>query len=389
VDDDFSHLSLTDPEQPRGLSSSSMKEIEEVVRTGTLLGADGSNGSSQQSGKLPTWNRLYTLADAFAEREPVEYVIEGLFPIPSLSILYGLPGDFKSMLLMDAAVCVASGTPWLPPLKSKTVIPRKTHQKPVFWYDYDNGKRRCDERFQALAKTRGISATSDLPFYYLSVPSRGLDFHNEDNIAELLEPKIEEHKIQFLCIDNLATISGNVDENSVEMSTVMSNLRKLVEKAHLACVVIHHQRKSKEKELHAGESLRGHSSINAAIDLALKVDRKPGTDTVTVRSTKTRGQDVQPFGAEFRHTPRPDKELETAQFFGLHAAGADTNDAVQAAIIKLLEAESSLNQSTITKLLVDEGFKKRSIHLALEMMVRDRALTTCRGRHNAKFYQLA
>ena len=86
MDDEFSHLGLTNSDQPPGLSTSSMKEIEEVVRTGTLLGPDGSNGNSQQSGKLPPWNRLYTLADAFAEREPVEYVI-GDVSIPSFHTL--------------------------------------------------------------------------------------------------------------------------------------------------------------------------------------------------------------------------------------------------------------------------------------------------------------
>ncbi len=390
MDDEFSHLGLTDSDQPPGLSTSSMKEIEEVVRTGTLLGPDGPNGKSRPLGKLSTWDRLNTLADAFAEREPIEYVIDGLLPIPSLSILYGLPGDLKSMLLMDAAVCVAGGLPWLSPLQDGSSAPMVTRQVPVFWYDYDNGQRRCHERFQALAKGRGLSPTSDLPFYYLSVPEPALDAHNSDRVAELLEPKIDEHGIKLLCIDNLTTISGNVDENSVAMFTVMSTLRTLVEKKHLACIVIHHQRKNTgTKEQHAGETLRGHSSINAAVDLALLAIRKPYTNTVTVSSTKTRGKDVPPFGAEFKYTSRPDGELETAQFFGFHVAGSETFTQIETAILEILSAESSCNQSQLTNQLRRRGFKKSAYLTVLEKMEVEEKLTTERGQHNAKFYQIA
>lgn len=359
---------------------------KEIIRADRY--EDQRHKSAPQTPALPSWNKLYTLKDAFAERQPVEYVIEGLFPIPSLSIVYGLPGDFKSMLLMDAAICVASGTPWLPP-KDGVLQARATRRAPVFWYDFDNGKRRCDERFQALAKLRGFDQSSELPFYYLSVPSPALNFKEPDNISMYLEPKIKEHGIKFLCIDNLATVSNDVEENSVEMSSVMGNLRKLVETWQLACVVIHHQRKGNDIESHPGESLRGHSSINAAIDLALQVIRKFGTNIVTVRSTKTRGQEVPAFGAEFMYESRPDSELETGHFVSIPATHADKNAAVESAITSLLATNGELNQSQIVDGLKKERFSKTAVRNALDRMENNKQLLVKSGARNAKYYRSA
>lgn len=389
MDDLFSHQDSDDNQN--GIHPVTSAEQLEQLRRDADAGADQAVGEADNGSRtaaLPGWTRLYTLADAFSEREPVEYVVEGLFPIPSLSIIYGLPGDFKSMLLMDAAMCVASGTPWLPPAGNCPQAARTTRQVPVFWYDFDNGKRRCDERFQALAKVRGLEQSPDLPFYYLSVPDPALNFKESNNIAIYLEPKIKEYGIKFLCIDNLTTVSGDVEENSVEMSAVMGNLRKLVETWRLACVVIHHQRKGNATEGHPGESLRGHSSINAAIDLALQVTRKPGTNSVSVRSTKTRGKEVPTFGAEFQYTSRPDDELETGRFFGIRATASTKKEGAEVAIMDLLLGEAALNQSQIVDALQPQKFGKATVRNVLERMVESKQLVAERGAHQKIFYSI-
>ena len=51
--------------------------------------------------------QTYTLEDAYEPREPLVYVVDSLFSLPSLSIVYGAPGCLKSMLMLDMALCVA------------------------------------------------------------------------------------------------------------------------------------------------------------------------------------------------------------------------------------------------------------------------------------------
>jgi len=52
------------------------------------------------------------------------------------------------------------------------------------------------------------------------------------------------------------------------MATVMGHFRYLAEQAKVAVILIHHQRKSNGSNARLGERLRGHSSIEAALDLA-------------------------------------------------------------------------------------------------------------------------
>jgi hypothetical protein len=70
---------------------------------------------------LPQTKRLRSVAAFHLGRRlqdpsPLIYVVEGLFPLPSLSIVYGAPGTIKSLLMADLAICAAAGLPWLPPL---------------------------------------------------------------------------------------------------------------------------------------------------------------------------------------------------------------------------------------------------------------------------------
>ena len=92
-----------------------------------------------------TW-QLRTLKDARATRPPLQYIVPGI-SVGSLSIVYGAPGTLKSMLLADLCVCVAMGAPWLSPLPGESGSGLSTLQVPVMWLDFDNGRRRTDERF--------------------------------------------------------------------------------------------------------------------------------------------------------------------------------------------------------------------------------------------------
>lgn len=336
------------------------------------------------------WDKPLTLEDAFEERPALDFVIEGIFPAPSLSIVYAAPGELKSMLLMDAAVCVAGGIDWLAPLPGDDHTAFKTHRSPVFWYDFDNGKRRCAERFQALAKGHGLSPKDNLELYFLSMPHPQLEAKalGHETVLEPLEELVEQLNIKLVCIDNLATVSRDADENSGEMVAVMSGLRHLAERYNLACVVIHHERKSKEASERPGESLRGHSSINAAIDLALQIERTPGTNRVIVQSTKTRGESVQPFAAHFSFTQRADRELETGIFHGASVQVSSKDAVLRTAILAILkDAEEPMSQDSLKKAIKAQRLGRVS-HVArvLKELQSEGKVKLEPGAHNTHFY---
>lgn len=263
-------------------------------RLAELMAGDGGEGDG--------W-KFFTLADAYQARPPLQYVADGLLPLPSLSIVYGAPGSLKSMLLLDLALCVAAGKPWLPPLPGLDVdTTRPTTASPVAWLDFDNGKRTTHDRVEAIGRGHDLPTTT--PFFYTSLPSPWLDTSEPGSVDDLTR-RILDLGAKMVIIDCLGVVLGKADENSPEMSRVMGNLRQMAETTGAAVVTIHHQRKSTGNSSRAGDALRGHSSIEASLDLALSVDREDGSDNVRVKSTKSRNVPVTPFGLCFPMCTRP------------------------------------------------------------------------------------
>jgi hypothetical protein len=292
--------------------------------------------------------KAYSLADAYQERPPVEYITGKLFELPSLNIVYGAPGTMKSFLMQDLATCAMAGLDWLMPAPWQPGRAERgytTRQTPAIWLDFDNGKNRTLNRFEALGRGRNLPENSPITIY--SMPNPWLYADKPESIGTLAG-RIKERAARLVIIDNLGNVSGDADENSAEMGKVMSHFRQLAEDTGAAIVLIHHQRKGNGTDGRAGDTLRGHSSIEAALDLALKVEREAYSSTINVSATKVRGADVLPFSAAFTYESKDSSdELRTARFFGLAGEDNSSDTAIEKAIIETLQVNGPLNKTKL------------------------------------------
>jgi hypothetical protein len=347
--------------------------------------ADGAGWTDPWAG---AW---HTLADAFTPRPPQEWAVEDLIKLPSLNAFYGSPGDLKTMFLMDMALCIAAGHPFL--LDAPWQSGGRTfavNPYPVIWLDFDNGDEMTNERFEALARARDIDPA--LPnLHYISMPSPWLVLGDPKSIGHLTR-QIENFGARAVYIDNLGTTKGGAKENTDEMIPVMSNLRQLVNQTKTATSFIHHETKNGALTARRGDSLRGHSSIEASIDLALLVEREPGSDIITIQSTKTRGVDVAPFSAvwTFEHKAGT-TELETAIFYGLPCENKKSPKAIETAIRESL-ADGPMLKTKLTKKVHEqtEGIGVNRIRDYIDRMINaDEIVTTPGGRTDSKLCALA
>lgn len=340
--------------------------------------------------------KIHPLTVAFEERPPLEYLVEDLITTASLSIIYGAAGSLKSMLVADLAMSVASGTPWLPAGPNNLgCSPRQCVQVPVLWVDFDNGSRRTKERVEALARARGLDPETT-PFYFVSMPTPWLDASNEGAMQALTE-LIEEHNIGLVVFDNLGTVSGGKDENSAEMIQVLGNFRRLVEDTYAAVIIIHHERKHSNGNARAGERLRGFSGIEAALDLALLVERSEGSPSVTCKSTKTRDIDVKPFGATFCYDWKDGtRELSAAKFTGYRVESNSVASRARGAIFEALaDAQEPLNNKTLVTNAQDLSCDDKgkpvgavALRKAIKGMVQADEIDNYQGTGTAQMYQL-
>lgn len=330
--------------------------------------------------------QIRTLADAYQPRPPLEWAIHGIFQFPSLNIVYGAPSSLKSMLMADATLAVASGQCWLPVLGSGKGV--ATAASPTLWVDYDNGRRRTDERFDAIGRHKKLD--DNVPHYYATMQVPWLNLSAPDSVRQL-EQVITQLGARFIVIDNLGLVIGDADENSHEMARVMGNLRWLADE-HNACInVIHHQRKSNGMNTRRGESLRGSTTIEAALDLALLIEREERSDAITCYATKTRGYDVAPFGAQFAFDANEQKELLRAGFYGIRIVDYSSDHAIDREIVTALRAsERALNQTDLTGAVhaVLDGVGEKRIRARLALLVEQQQVITEAGPNNATLHRL-
>lgn len=328
----------------------------------------------------------FTLADAYQARPPVEYIVSNLFALPSLNIAYGAPGTLKSFIMADLAICAAAGCNWLTPapwIETNPAAAITTRQAPVMWLDFDNGRRRTHDRIAALARARDLPI--ETPIIYYSMPSPWLVANRKQSVGELSQ-RISNAGARLVVIDNLGVVSGDAEENSGDMVTVMSNFRQMAEETGAAIVLIHHQRKGNGMTGgRAGDTLRGHSSIEAALDLALMIEREEQSDTVNIRATKVRGADVLPFSAVFTYQNDLAGELELARFFGISAEDTKSGGAIEREIMASLYG-TSMNKTDLVKavkeLLPDVGLNR--IRDMIDRLAKTGRLNQAPGKNNTE-----
>lgn len=375
-------------------------EIRSIVDTGTDHQDDVESVRARDKDILAEW-QIFTPADAYKPRDPLPYLVADILFYPSLSIVYGGPGSLKSMILADLAVCVATGTPWLDtPQDAGGGRNYATMQSPVLWIDFDNGRRRTHERFDAFGKAYGMAP--DAPLYYVSMGRPQLDLTSYamgDSFLRL----IRHLGARLVIIDNLGLVIGDADENSGDMALVMGNLRSVCEDGECAVMVVHHQRKSNgtaDKGVRKGETLRGHSSIEASLDLALLVERKEGENNVTVFPTKVRGyRNFDFMGATFTyHHAEGTRDLAQARFFGQRVFSKDEGALreLQAAILTEVAAKPGIEQKVLVDAVRDSmaALNDRApgvnrVRGVTSQMAKDGLLRETVGEKNSKRYWLA
>lgn len=351
---------------------------------GYVVDFDGEEKTYAEANLEPTTKQIipqvwsvYTLVDARKPRPPLKYIVDDIFLFGSLNIIFGAPGSLKSMLLMDQAVCVAAGVDWLEGNY-------KVEQCPVLWVDLDNGRRRMHERFDAIANYHKLNNSH--PLYYASMPVPTLDATNKKSLL-IFEQYMKILKPKFVIIDNLGLVSGSADENSAEMATIMGSFRQLADN-HDACInLIHHQRKSYgTTKTRAGDSLRGHSSIEAAIDLALLIMREENSNRIIVKSTKDRSVPVTQFQAEFEYSHIGDsRELEKAYFKPIIAISEP--EQAQQLILKMLEKDPK-NKGQLEAAIQNQiGASRSRARYYIESMVEQDLIVEEIGERNARIFR--
>lgn len=233
--------------------------------------------------------KLHYFEEVFEPEEPTDWVVENLLSAGSVSLLYGPGGTKKTYAMLDMALCIATGTPWLG---------MAVQQSAVLIVDEESGHKRLKKRFKEIATARGIT---DACISWVTMAQMNL--RQGVDIAELKQ-LVGFTGAKLVLLDALADLALGADENAVkDMQPVFLGLRGIADSAPCAPLMIHHANKLGE--------YRGSSAIQGAVDLMIQVSSKVGSGNIDFEIKKSR--DFEPYQFSAHGTWNKDKETFTLE----------------------------------------------------------------------------
>ncbi len=233
---------------------------------------------------------LFSADDALRLPPTLEWCVQGLLAQPSLNMLVGDPGAKKTLLVMDLAVCVALGKPWL----GFSVC-----QSPVLFIDEQTGPHQLWSRFNSALKAHGSGP--GVPLHYISLAGHGL---RDKQAAETLIDRARNLGAHLIILDAFTNLLRGGGESTLgAVQPVLHNLRCTAELCHAAVLVTH--------QANRRGSARGTTAISAALDLLLSIESDPAETVVKITAQKGRLKVPDPFDARANFETAADGSLTT------------------------------------------------------------------------------
>lgn len=220
--------------------------------------------SNNSAYKLLTGNDLRAMP-------PVEWRLKGVFPYEGLAAVYGPSASGKSFLATDLSVAIAEGNSW---------FGIRTTQSKVIYVALE-GESGFKNRVAAWELENGRTLPANM--FMVMQP---FQITNPSDVNELAETVPHG---SVVIVDTLNRAAPTSDENSSkEMGEILQACKWLQGLIGGLVVLVHHTGKDTTK------GARGHSSLFAALDGAIEVERSKDKRSWSIAKAKD-GQDGKSF----------------------------------------------------------------------------------------------
>ena len=312
---------------------------------------------------------IKSLRQLVEEAKPLEYVCKPLIPKRSLILLAGKAGAGKSSLCLHIAHAVASSTKVFDHFEV-------VESSKVLIIDEENGPSTYKERVQAM----GLNPLDGIDCLSLT----GFKLDNPGHL-KFLERAIESIGYGLVILDNWTDLVHRVDENNaVEVSNILSALRRVAHERGCSFILVHHLRKGLPYLVNEIDELRGSSALVNEPDLVYLVQAEGATGHRIVKTIKNRHGEELAFRLTF--------ETKDGRL-AIKWAGEVEGDEVESnvvncarAVVNYVKSVGRARRSEIVEAMKRLGYSRSTIDRALAYAS---SLTGClkrvaRGLYEAK-----
>ena len=195
--------------------------------------------------------RIRSAADVL-DAPPLRWLVRGVLPAEGLACIFGASSSGKSFLALDLCAAIAAGKEW---------FSHKVNPAPVVYVALE-GEAGFGQRVKAWQIHHGAPLPNALRFVM-----QPFDLRNADDVQAMAEAVIASGGAGgLLVIDTLNRAASGADENtSRDMGEIIDAAKTLQAQFGGLVLMVHHSGKDQSR------GLRGHSSLNAALDASIEV----------------------------------------------------------------------------------------------------------------------
>ena len=226
--------------------------------------------------------------------EGVSWLVDEWLPDKSITFLVSPPESYKTWLLLDLAVSVSAGVPFLGRYTVNSPGPTMIIQQE------DSHSGLTDRLALIVEQKLGIlpkldengwevPSMPDLPIYVH--PDRQLRFGNRQ-VLEEMEQQIATIKPKVIMIDPLYSTTDSTDNYMADLANRMMILKTWRDKYGCSFLIAHHSKKNLDPDSTAREDSWGSQFLNAFLEAGWQVRRNPRlapNEVVVRRHSKVMG----------------------------------------------------------------------------------------------------
>lgn len=275
----------------------------------------------------------------------VTWLVSDWLPDASITFLISPPESYKTWILLDLAVSVSAGVPFLGNYEVNSAGPTLIIQQE----DSHSGLTDrlaliVEQKLGLNAKIEGdswqIPSMPDLPIYVH--PSRMLRFDNKKVIEEL-EKQIEAIRPKVIMIDPLYSTTSSTDNYMSDLANQMMVLKAWRDKYGCSFVIAHHSKKNLDPDSTAREDSWGSQFLNAFLEAGWQIRRNPKlaqNEIIVRRHSKVMGNQ-KPISLTFDiSTKYPMKYEVTTRGYEVTPTNPEHRQPAQANLLDMLRGKS-------------------------------------------------
>jgi len=237
------------------ISFDSGKDVSDFLLAGKTLADLAQIIKNAEQWKPSLANSGFSLYEPFEGHVPdkIEWLVEGVAETKSNGMLISRPKGGKSVCILDLAVALATGTPWL-----QFFVPKRVR---VAVMSREDNPATTGHRLRKIRLGRNLAMSDLNGWLWINTREQTKSFllDHEDEVATLIADLLK-HQIEVLILDVMRVLHSAEENDNTEMQVIINTLNRIRDVTGVTIIVVHHSRKG-EDEATLTDMARGASAI--------------------------------------------------------------------------------------------------------------------------------